>query len=58
MVLTCLITQECLKKKKKAARGRQEEVGVISHPNSKAKDGGVKNNNGRITEVEEVTGGT
>lgn len=58
VVLTCLVTQERQKKKWKVTRGKQLEAGVISHLNNRAKDGGLKNNNGGITEVEEGTGGT
>ncbi len=41
-----------------ATRDRQLEAGVISNPKDRAKDGGLKNNNGGITEVEEETGET
>lgn len=58
VVLTCLVAQERQKKIWKVTRGKQLEAGVISHLNNRAKDGGLKNNNGGITEVEEGTGGT
>lgn len=62
VVITCPValqgSQERQKKIWRATRGRQLEAGVIPHMKTRAKDGGLKNNNGGIAEVEEGSGET